>query len=90
MLCWNCGASLQIPKKISFREHCDACRASLHCCKNCIFYEPGRANDCKIPGTDTITDRTANNFCEEFSILGKYNHTISKDDAKKRFDDLFK
>ncbi len=90
MQCWMCGATLSIAGKISFRATCDTCRASLHCCKNCIFYEPGRANDCKIPDTDFISDRTANNFCEDFSMLGTYAKKISKEDAKKRFDDLFK
>ncbi len=42
-----------------------------------------------VPGTDFIADRAKANFCEEFSIKGEF---LGKKDneAKKRFDDLFK
>ena len=90
MKCWNCGATLDEPRdKLSFRAVCDACLANLHCCKNCKFYKPGLSNDCMVPGTDYIADRSKSNFCEEFSAVGKYIATKNYD-AKKRFDDLFK
>ncbi len=91
MNCWHCGFALpEFPfGKVSFRETCEACLADLHCCKNCRFYEPGKPNDCRMPGTGYVADRTKNNLCEDFSLLGK--HTPSKPgDAKKKFDDLFK
>lgn len=90
MNCWHCGALLFDPSfnKKSFRATCERCDHDLHCCKNCIFYKPGRANDCSIPGTEWVSDREKNNFCEEFSPLGKYLETKSVD-AKKRFEDLF-
>lgn len=73
MKCWNCGATLKDPDfgKIPFREMCEACGAALHCCKNCIYYKPGLPNDCAVPGTDFIPDRSASNLCEEFKLLGK-------------------
>lgn len=71
MNCWNCGAPLNIIGKVSFRASCDVCHASLHCCQNCVYYKPGLPNDCMVPNTDYIADRQANNFCEEFKILGK-------------------
>lgn len=71
-MCWKCGKALEdLPLKISFRELCPHCHAYLHCCKNCLNYQPGLPNDCKIPGTDPIKDRETINFCEEFRILGK-------------------
>jgi hypothetical protein len=92
MNCWNCGASYPAPDygKISFRALCEKCEAGLHCCKNCKNYKPGLPNDCAIPGTDYIADRTANNFCEEFSLLGKGPSSPPKNASKKPFDDLFK
>lgn len=90
MLCWSCGHAMPDPQfgKLSFRAVCDKCGMGLHCCLNCKYYAPGRPNDCAVPGTDFIADRAANNFCEEFSILGK--GPVPKDpNVKKRFDDLF-
>lgn len=70
--CWTCGAALQLlDGKVSFRATCEQCHAWLHCCRNCVNYQPGLPNDCKIPGTDPIYDRSAANFCEEFVALGK-------------------
>ncbi len=49
---------------------CDKCYVGQHCCVNCINYQPGLPNDCKVPGTDPVRDREANNFCEEFELKG--------------------
>lgn len=73
MKCWKCGASQDDPPwgKLPFRATCDKCYASLHCCRNCVYYKPGLPNDCAVPGTDFIADREATNFCEDFKLLGK-------------------
>lgn len=90
MNCWKCGTSLQnIDRKISFRALCDRCGFSLHCCKNCKNYAPGRSNDCLIPRTDTVADRELNNFCEEFEVLGT-PPKVPFTPNKKSFDNLFK
>lgn len=71
MKCWNCGKDLNLTSnKISFRATCDHCSHYLHCCKNCQNYKPGQPNDCLIPGTEYIADRMANNYCEDFALLG--------------------
>lgn len=70
--CWHCGKPLgELPKPLSFRALCPHCDAYLHCCKNCIHYQPGSPNDCRVPGTEPVRDREASNFCEEFALLGK-------------------
>lgn len=104
MFCWHCGRPLELTNgtKINFREECPHCQAALHCCKNCVYYQPGKPNDCAVPGTDYVADRTKMNFCEEFKILGKppkqgpdpkdvSRKLFHDDDApkKKTFEDLF-
>ncbi|CUI16322.1 conserved hypothetical protein [Candidatus Protochlamydia naegleriophila] len=91
MYCWHCGFSTPDPfqGKVSFRETCDKCGSALHCCQNCKYYKPRLANDCAVPGTDSVSDRQANNFCEEFSLLGKPPVPSNHEAAKKRFEDLF-
>ena len=70
--CWHCGASQELSSqgKLAFRASCTKCHSWLHCCKNCKNYKPGLPNDCAVPGTDYIADREANNFCDEFQLLG--------------------
>lgn len=89
--CWNCGVEISDPfsGKITFRATCEACGASLHCCRNCMYYMPRRPNDCMVPNTEFISDRSAANFCEEFKLSGK-GPTASVDPkaaAKRLFGD---
>lgn len=73
MYCWSCGTKLEEFSfgKMPFRAECSKCNASLHCCKNCVYYKPGLPNDCAVPGTDFVRDRSAMNLCEDFKALGK-------------------
>lgn len=73
MKCWKCNTDLPDPPlgKLSFRALCDHCLAWLHSCKNCKNYQPGLPNNCRIPGTEFISDRESSNFCEEFDLLGQ-------------------
>lgn len=90
MNCWKCGSLLDnVDRKISFRAVCDNCGISLHCCKNCKNYAPGKSNDCLVPGTEYVSDREANNFCEDFELLEKPTPMPQRFN-KKAFDDLFK
>ena len=71
MKCWKCGREwLDLGPKLSFRALCDYCHSWQHCCKNCKNYRMGKPNDCRIPGTDPIGDRTAANLCDEFIVKG--------------------
>ena len=89
MKCCKCGTEQELKGKLSFRAKCDQCQAWLHCCINCKNYEPGRANDCKIPGTEYIANREAINFCEEFELLGTgpIKKADPKDISKRLFGD---
>jgi len=105
MKCWNCGKDLPDLAwgKVPFRETCDHCHAALHCCRNCVHYHPGKPNDCEVPNTDFVADRTAVNFCEDFKLSGKgpaksgdineaSKRLFGDDDnpkPKKGFDSLF-
>lgn len=86
MKCWHCGCDLtDSSDKLSFRAICDKCGASLHCCRNCVYYKPGLPNDCAVPNTDFVADRMASNFCEEFKLLGKGPQTkVDPGEASRR------
>ncbi|MCB1119105.1 MAG: hypothetical protein KDK65_04010 [Chlamydiia bacterium] len=90
MICWNCGKeTTPFPHNlVPFKATCDHCQAYLHCCKNCQFYQPGLPNDCRVPGTDPISNREKFNLCDEFALAGKAPPPkVNPDDVAKR---LFK
>jgi len=62
--CHRCGRPTS-GERIAFRATC-GCGAWLHCCRNCEFFAPGRANDCREPRAEPLADREQGNFCEWF------------------------
>jgi len=62
--CHRCGRQTS-EERIAFRATC-GCGAWLHCCRNCEFFAPGRANDCREPRAELVADRELGNFCEWF------------------------
>jgi hypothetical protein len=90
MYCVKCGAFQEEGlRKISFRAECESCGTSLHSCVHCTWYKIGLPNDCQIPGTESIADREAVNFCEEFVPSSLSPQKKDPSEAKKKFDDLF-
>ena len=67
LACWKCGASLDgVPLPISRLSECLSCRAELHVCRLCEFYDLSVAEACREPMTEEVKDKTRANFCEYF------------------------
>jgi hypothetical protein len=88
--CHKCSEELDLFTKIARTDTCDHCKADLHCCKNCEFYEPGANNDCREPMMHE-PDKEKANFCASFGMTKKKPATqTSRNDVKAKFDALFK
>ena len=67
IVCWKCGASLaDLSLPFSRREECRACRAELHVCRMCRFYDTRKAKSCAEPVADEVNDKQRANFCGYF------------------------
>jgi hypothetical protein len=64
--CWACGAELQATDYTREGE-CPACRKQTHVCRNCRFYDTAKANQCREPIAEPVTDKQRANFCDYFS-----------------------
>ncbi len=65
--CWQCGATLaELSLPLLRTDECRACRAQLHVCRMCRFYDTGKANGCAEPVADEVQDKTRANFCGYF------------------------
>ncbi len=70
--CHHCSAAWESEKKIpGVKECCEQCCAYLHCCKNCRFHDPYAPNQCRIPNTESVADRSGANFCDSFEFSEK-------------------
>jgi len=47
---------------------CSHCRAQLHVCRMCVFYDPAVGQQCREPVADSVTDKQRANFCGYFQI----------------------
>lgn len=97
LLCWSCGRPTGITGRVMRSDICPHCEADLRCCRGCRHFEPGRRYHCKERIESRIVDKEKNNLCDFFQRRdamkgagGISSQTDSKDERKKRFDDLFK
>ena len=62
--CWKCGAGIDdIPLPLSRYAKCKACKADLHCCRLCEFYDRTVSKQCREPIAEEVKDKTRANFC---------------------------
>ena len=64
LTCWKCGTSLaEVLVPFARVAECPRCRADLHVCRMCEFFDPGVRRGCKEPVADEVSDRERANFC---------------------------
>ncbi len=69
LVCWKCGAPLgDEPLPLGRRAECRSCRAELHVCRMCRFYDTAVATACREPVADPVQDKTRANFCGYFEV----------------------
>ncbi len=96
LICWNCGRPTGIEGRVGRSDSCEHCLADLRCCRGCRHWEPGRRFQCKEPIETNIVNKEKSNFCDFFQMRDVFKRAggvrsaeESKDDRRKRFDDLF-
>lgn len=67
LVCFSCNKELSFSGKIGRREECPHCRADVHVCKNCEFYDPKVYNECRETQADVVKEKDRANFCDFFS-----------------------
>ncbi|MBK1631275.1 hypothetical protein CKO31_11100 [Thiohalocapsa halophila] len=90
--CWHCGTELT---ELDYAREatCPGCRKATHCCRNCRWYAPGRANDCAEPVAEAVTYKDRANFCGYFEPSFPQPAAGAQDDPdalRQAAEDLFK
>ncbi|MBD3332978.1 hypothetical protein GF356_09005 [candidate division GN15 bacterium] len=96
LLCWNCGKPTGIVDKVMRSDSCENCLADLRCCRGCRHYDPFAPKQCREHIDRPVHPKDKSNFCDFFQMRqavkgpgGIRGGGDSKDERKKRFDDLF-
>jgi hypothetical protein len=89
-VCWSCGTEL-LAVDYTREGTCPACRKQTHVCRNCRFYDTTKANQCREPIADPVSDKQRANFCDYFAPSDDC-HQPGKDQESLRAaaDELFK
>ncbi|HXG18909.1 MAG TPA: hypothetical protein VNN62_07535 [Methylomirabilota bacterium] len=90
--CHRCQRALHFLDRVGRRDTCPDCGADLHCCLNCLFYDPHYANACREPNADNVLNKEAGNFCEYFAFAEnrQSRHASAASDVRAKLEALFK
>jgi hypothetical protein len=90
--CSSCGA--KAPAIIDLDATCSKCRAELHTCRQCNYFDPGARFECSKPVTKRIVNKNARNTCELFAprtvVERETSSSSAPTDARQAFANLFK
>lgn len=93
LVCWKCGASLaELPLPLSRLAECPKCRAYLHSCRLCHFYNPRLTSQCDEERAEEVRDKEGANFCDWFKPRPEAHRSRGGEKTqavKARLDDLF-
>ncbi|MBI1873227.1 MAG: hypothetical protein HYZ58_18540 [Acidobacteria bacterium] len=89
--CVQCGTIVTGP----FGEiaTCPKCRADLHSCAQCSFFDSGARFECTQPIPARVSPKNARNSCTFYQVrttVERETGSTGPTDARKAFDDLFK
>jgi hypothetical protein len=90
--CWKCGAPLaDMPLPVGRAEYCRGCRAEIHVCRMCRFYDLSKARQCAEPVAEPVQNKERANFCGYFEpVAGRFKSTSpTADSARAALDALF-
>ena len=89
--CAACGAT--VPANITLESTCPKCKADLHTCRQCTYFDPGSRFECRKPITARILNKGGKNSCELFAprtIVERETSSGTPNDARQAFANLFK
>jgi len=67
--CWKCGRALQdLLLPLPRHEECPHCRAQLHVCRMCLYFDAAAPQQCREPVADLVSDKQRANFCGYFQV----------------------
>ena len=89
--CWSCRQSTEMEDKVTRTSECPHCRADMHSCKNCHYYEPGAHNECRETISEYVQDKERSNFCGMYrDFLGERSALEDAEASKQKLEALFK
>jgi len=101
MRCHQCGNQVMAGDTVETGALCASCSAPLHCCRNCIQFDPGARFECREKVVTRVASKVTANICPQFrpeTVLDATGRRIvtpgpaaePPSSARDAFDALFK
>jgi hypothetical protein len=91
LTCFSCSKPSRYQDNVGYREECIHCRADMHVCKNCDFYDPKAYNECHESSADPVKEKERANFCDFYRPSTRGSGAKSQAESlKAAADALFK
>lgn len=91
IFCFSCRKkNVILGTLVGRRDECQFCKADLHVCKNCQFYDAKAYNECKEPSADVVKEKERANFCDYFQAKPDGAALDQADKLKAAAEALFK
>ncbi len=91
-ICFRCRKEITLDSPPGRRDTCPFCRADLHCCRNCAFYDPAAYNECREPQAERVVEKERSTFCDYFRFRDAAASPAGtkSGSARDKLDTLFK
>ncbi len=90
VICFHCGTEIALEGKAGRGDICPKCSSAVKCCLNCRFHDRNAHNQCLEPSAEWVSDKERSNFCEYFEPSSQKRIDRKSEEAKKKWDSLFK
>ena len=92
-MCWRCGVELsEFRLPVSRRDECASCRAEIHVCKQCQYYDARIKNGCREDRAEDVGNKEQANFCDYYKPNAdayKPTATSKQEQARMQAEALF-
>jgi hypothetical protein len=92
--CSACGSRLSTEDPIEYASQCPKCNSDLHCCRNCVNFNPTARFECAEPIPNRISPKHTRAQCEFFRIRETVEKITTSNsgavDPRDAFENLFK
>ena len=95
--CAMCGVTLPPGfGDVTTLSQCPKCKADLHTCRNCVFFDPSSRFECSRPIEIRVSRKDTRNTCESFEIRSTVEKQTTSStprpplDPREAFERLFK
>ncbi len=89
--CHACKKELSLGRSVGRKDECPSCRADLHCCLNCRFYDRAASKECREPMAEMVKEKNKANFCDFFTYAEtRDNPAKEAEKSRTALDALFK